>query len=49
MNRLQKQASENEVRLYKMKGEIEEEKLNGELLKIRHDHHRAAALMEGMK
>lgn len=47
LNRLQKQASENEVRLYKMKGDIEEEKLNGELLKIRHDHHRAEALMEG--
>jgi len=47
LNRLQKQASENEVRLYKMKGEIEAEKLNGELLKIRHDHHVQQALMEG--
>ncbi len=28
-------------------GDIEEEKLNGELLKIRHDHHRAEALMNG--
>jgi len=47
LNRLQKQASENEVRLYKMKGDIESEKLNGDLLKVKHDHHRAEALMEG--
>lgn len=47
LNRLQKQASDNEVRLSKMKGDIEEEKLNGTLLGIRHDHHRAEALMEG--
>jgi len=47
LNRLQKQASENEVRLYKMKGDIECEKMNGDLLKIKHDHHRAEALMEG--
>jgi len=47
LNRLQKQASENEVRLFKMKGDIECEKMNGDLLKIKHDHHRAEALMEG--
>jgi len=47
LNRLQKQASENEVKLYKMKGDIEEEKMKGDLLKIKHDHHRAKALMEG--
>eukprot|EP01130_Rhizamoeba_saxonica_P006880 TRINITY_DN275_c0_g1_i2.p1 TRINITY_DN275_c0_g1~~TRINITY_DN275_c0_g1_i2.p1 ORF type:complete len:413 (+),score=132.05 TRINITY_DN275_c0_g1_i2:984-2222(+) len=47
MNRLQKQESDNEVKLYKMKGDIEEEKLNGELLKIRHSHHRTEAAMEG--
>jgi len=47
MNRLQKQESENEVRLFKMKGDIEEEKLHGELLKIRHSHHRTEAAMEG--
>eukprot|EP01114_Cavostelium_apophysatum_P003214 TRINITY_DN1299_c0_g1_i1.p1 TRINITY_DN1299_c0_g1~~TRINITY_DN1299_c0_g1_i1.p1 ORF type:complete len:537 (-),score=189.64 TRINITY_DN1299_c0_g1_i1:43-1653(-) len=47
INRLQKQTSENEVRLYKMKGEIETEKMKGDLLRIRHDHHRAEAIMEG--
>lgn len=47
LNRLQKQASENEVKLSKMRGDIEEEKLNGQLLSIRHEHHRAEALMEG--
>eukprot|EP01130_Rhizamoeba_saxonica_P006879 TRINITY_DN275_c0_g1_i1.p1 TRINITY_DN275_c0_g1~~TRINITY_DN275_c0_g1_i1.p1 ORF type:complete len:569 (+),score=137.82 TRINITY_DN275_c0_g1_i1:64-1770(+) len=47
LNRLQKQESDNEVKIYKMKGDIEEEKLNGELLKIRHSHHRTEAAMEG--
>jgi len=47
LNRLQKQASENEVRLFKMKGDIEEEKLNGELLRIRKDHQKAEAQIEG--
>jgi len=47
LNKKQKQESDNEVRLYKMRGQIEEEKLHGELLKIRHDHHRAEAAMEG--
>jgi len=47
LNKKQKQESDNEVRLYKMRGQIEEEKLHGELLKIRHDHHRAEAGMEG--
>lgn len=47
LNRLQKQSSENEVKLKRMQGDIEEEKLNGELLAIRHDHHRAEALMTG--
>jgi len=47
LNKKQKQESDNEVRLYKMRGQIEEEKLHGELLKIRYDHHRAEAAMEG--
>ncbi len=47
LNRLQKQASENEVRLFKMRGEIEEEKLNGELLRIRKDHRKAELVIEG--
>jgi len=47
LNRLQKQSSENEVRLYKIKGEIEAEKMKADLLRIKHDHKRAEALMEG--
>jgi len=47
LNRLQKQSSENEVKLSKMRGDIEEEKMKGDLLKIKHDHHRAKSLMEG--
>jgi len=47
LNRLQKQSSENEVRLYKMKGEIEAEKMKADLLRIRHAHKKAEALMEG--
>ncbi len=47
LNRLQKQASENEVKLFKRKGDIEEEKLNGELLKIRKDHVRADKRIQG--
>jgi len=47
LNRLQKQSSENEVKLSKMRGDIEAEKMKGDLLKIKHDHHRAKSLMEG--
>eukprot|EP00028_Trichosphaerium_sp_Am-I-7-wt_P010137 CAMPEP_0168537786 /NCGR_PEP_ID=MMETSP0405-20121227/20620_1 /TAXON_ID=498012 /ORGANISM="Trichosphaerium sp, Strain Am-I-7 wt" /LENGTH=595 /DNA_ID=CAMNT_0008566585 /DNA_START=52 /DNA_END=1839 /DNA_ORIENTATION=- len=47
LNRLQQVQSENEVKLYTMKGDIEQEKLHGELLKIRHSHHVAEATMEG--
>jgi len=47
LNRLQKQSSENEVKLYKMKGNIDGEKLNGDLLRIKYDHHRAEAIMDG--
>eukprot|EP01128_Nolandella_sp_AFSM9_P007321 TRINITY_DN397_c1_g1_i1.p1 TRINITY_DN397_c1_g1~~TRINITY_DN397_c1_g1_i1.p1 ORF type:complete len:782 (-),score=197.04 TRINITY_DN397_c1_g1_i1:116-2305(-) len=47
LNRLQKEQSSNEVALVAMKGSIEEEKLNGELLKIRHSHHRTEAAMQG--
>eukprot|EP00753_Platysulcus_tardus_P016296 PLAT5587.1.p2 GENE.PLAT5587.1~~PLAT5587.1.p2 ORF type:complete len:472 (+),score=252.61 PLAT5587.1:119-1534(+) len=45
--RIVKQDSENQVAMHKLKGRIEEEKTNGELLEIRHSHHRAEALMEG--
>jgi len=47
LNRLQKQASENDVKIAKMKGEIDAEKLNGDLLKIKYDHRKSEAVMEG--
>merc|ERR550514_2534275 len=37
MNRLSQQESENEVKLFKMQGTIESEKLKGDLLEIEHE------------
>lgn len=47
MNRLQKQESENEVRLRKVHGEIEAEKAREELLKIQDKNLRAVGQTEG--
>ncbi|MCI0530156.1 MAG: hypothetical protein L0Y56_22160, partial [Nitrospira sp.] len=47
LNRLQKQESENEIRLKQVKGEIEAEKMKGQLLETRREHFRVEALMEG--
>lgn len=47
LNRLQKQESENEVKLKQIKGETEAEEERGQLLNIRQAHVRAEALMEG--
>jgi hypothetical protein len=38
MNRLSQAESENEVKLFRTQGQIEQERLNGELLKIQHAH-----------
>mmetsp|Transcript_72830 Transcript_72830/g.189606 ORF Transcript_72830/g.189606 Transcript_72830/m.189606 type:complete len:700 (+) Transcript_72830:55-2154(+) len=38
MNRLSQAESENEVNLFRMQGQIEQERLNGDLLKIQHEH-----------
>merc|ERR1719401_1702335 len=38
MNRLSQAESENEVSLFRMQGQIEQEKMNGDLLKIQHEH-----------
>merc|ERR1719171_1609607 len=48
MNRLQKQESENEVQLFRIKGDIEEERAKGELLEIQTQNHKARADMEGL-
>mmetsp|Transcript_16882 Transcript_16882/g.22358 ORF Transcript_16882/g.22358 Transcript_16882/m.22358 type:complete len:328 (-) Transcript_16882:165-1148(-) len=48
MNRLQQQESENEVQLREIRGDIEEEKARGELIKIQTDNSNAVSKMEGM-
>jgi hypothetical protein len=48
MNRLQKQESENEVQLFRIKGDIDEERAMGELLEIQTQNHNAKAAMEGL-
>merc|ERR1711988_336683 len=47
MNRLSQAESENEVKLFRMQGQIEQEKLNGELLEIQHQHSHAEAKVQG--
>lgn len=47
LNRLSKAESENEVQLFRMQGQIEQQKLNGELLKIQHEHAQAEARVAG--
>merc|ERR1711879_1017634 len=47
LNRLSQAESENEVRLFKMQGQIEQEKLNGDLLSIQHEHQQSEAQVSG--
>jgi hypothetical protein len=47
MNRLSQAESENEVKLFRTQGEIEQEKLNGALLSIKHEHAEAEAQVTG--
>merc|ERR1719262_523071 len=47
MNRLSQAESENEVNLFRMQGQIEQERLNGELLGIQHEHSQAEAEVSG--
>merc|ERR1711884_630091 len=48
MNRLSQAESETEVKLFRMQGEIDQEKLNGQLLAIQHEHAQAEAQVSGM-
>jgi len=48
MNRLQKQESENEVHMFQIQGDIEEEKARSELLDIQTANNNARAQMEGL-
>merc|ERR1711920_217941 len=47
MNRLSQQESENEVNLFKMQGQIEQEKLNSQLLAIQNQHTQKEAQSAG--
>merc|ERR1712178_410406 len=47
MNRLSQQESENEVKLFKMQGQIQQEMLNSDLLAIQQDHAEADARIRG--
>jgi regulator of protease activity HflC (stomatin/prohibitin superfamily) len=47
INRLQKQESENEVKLRQLQGEIAAEEMKGQLLETRRENVQAAARMEG--
>merc|ERR1712193_426476 len=47
MNRLSQAESENEVKLFRTQGEIEQERLNGALLSIKHEHAEAEAEVGG--
>jgi regulator of protease activity HflC (stomatin/prohibitin superfamily) len=47
LNRLSQAESENEVKMFKMQGQIEQEKLNGELLTIQHEHAKNEAEVSG--
>eukprot|EP00927_Polykrikos_kofoidii_P009171 TRINITY_DN1380_c0_g1_i3.p1 TRINITY_DN1380_c0_g1~~TRINITY_DN1380_c0_g1_i3.p1 ORF type:complete len:639 (-),score=125.92 TRINITY_DN1380_c0_g1_i3:265-2181(-) len=47
LNRLSQAEGENEVRIFKMQGQIEQEKLNSELLTIQHEHSKLEAAVGG--
>jgi regulator of protease activity HflC (stomatin/prohibitin superfamily) len=47
MNRLSQQESENEVLIFKMQGQIEQEKLKAELLDIQHQHSLTESVAQG--
>merc|ERR1712039_600819 len=47
MNRLSQAESENEVNLFRTQGQIEQETLNGNLLKIQHEHSKDQAEVAG--
>merc|ERR1712224_525391 len=47
LNRLSQAESENEVKIFRMRGEIETQKLNSDLLTIQHEHAEAEARVAG--
>lgn len=47
MNRLSQAESENEVKMFRMQGMIEQEKMRSQLLAIQHEHQEAEAKLAG--
>eukprot|EP00933_Yihiella_yeosuensis_P064508 TRINITY_DN678_c1_g1_i1.p1 TRINITY_DN678_c1_g1~~TRINITY_DN678_c1_g1_i1.p1 ORF type:complete len:705 (-),score=141.18 TRINITY_DN678_c1_g1_i1:350-2464(-) len=47
MNRLSQAESENEVNLFRTQGQIEQERLSGDLLAIQHEHAEKEAMVQG--
>lgn len=47
MNRLSQQESENEVKIFKMQGDIEQERIKSELLCVQHEHAQSEAKVSG--
>merc|ERR1712187_262508 len=47
LNRLSQAESENEVNLFKMQGQIQNETLHSDLLKIQHEHQKSEAQVAG--
>merc|ERR1719486_1611013 len=47
MNRLSQAESENEVKIFRMQGQIEQERLNGDLLEIQQRHALSEARISG--
>merc|ERR1712048_1143169 len=47
MNKLSQQESDNEVKIFRMQGTIEQEQLNGQLLTIQHEHAAKEAQVQG--
>merc|ERR1719329_1506058 len=47
LNRLSQAESENEVKIFKMQGQLEQEQMNGQILKIQHEHAKNDAEVSG--
>jgi len=47
LNRLSQAESENEVRIFKLQGQLEHERLNSQLLEIQHEHAKLGATVTG--
>jgi len=48
LNRLSQAESENEVKIFKMQGQLEQEQMNGQILEIQHEHTKNEAKVAGI-